>query len=202
MAAGYLFKLIHCGCFVYSGTGAGPFNMSSALMSKKERVRLEAQIGKLNGTVKMGHSVPITANGTDYGLGDQYYVSSYFFTCRRSILHFCLVFKCWLYSDTLRCLFICPVAEPALAVSVIDQTRERNGFRFRPDLSCAFSSFVLRKWSVYPSKWSDIRRLRCARHHWPHPAFPDRATGLQQRKEGVWLPPSLIVHLLVHLESL
>lgn len=81
MAASYLFELIHCGGFVHSG----PFNVP-ALMSERERVRLEARIGKLNGTVKMGHSELITANGTDYGLGNQYNVSSYFFTLRRSIL--------------------------------------------------------------------------------------------------------------------
>lgn len=69
MAAHYLFKLIGF---------AGVF--FAALMSKKERFRLEAQIGKLNGTVKMGYSLLITANCTDNGLGDQYYVSSYFFT--------------------------------------------------------------------------------------------------------------------------
>lgn len=85
MAAHYLFKLIgFAGFFFYffirSGTGTGPLNIPSALMSKKERFRLEAQIGKLNGTVKMGYSLLITANGTDNGLGDQYYVSSYFFT--------------------------------------------------------------------------------------------------------------------------
>lgn len=85
MAAHYLFKLIGFAgffliFFIRSGTGTGPLNIPSALMSKKERFRLEAQIGKLNGTVKMGYSLLITANGTDNGLSDQYYVSSYFFT--------------------------------------------------------------------------------------------------------------------------
>lgn len=88
---------------------------------KTKRVRLETQIGKLNGTVKMGHSVLITANGRDYGLGDQYYVSSYFFTLKKENCAWPgSVLKCWLHSDALRNLFICPVAEPPLAVSVID----------------------------------------------------------------------------------
>lgn len=86
MAAHYLFKLIEFAGFFFSfffffiRCGTGPLNIPSALMSKKERFRLEAQIGKLNGTVKMGYSLLITANGTDNVLGDQYYVSSYFFT--------------------------------------------------------------------------------------------------------------------------
>ena len=41
---------------------------------------------------------------------------------------FGLLKRC-LYSDALRILFICPVAEPALAVSVIDWTRKRNSLR-------------------------------------------------------------------------
>ncbi len=96
--------------------------MLSALF-EKQRVRLEARIGKLNGTVRMGHSVLITANGTDYRRGDQYYVSSYFFTRRSSIRH------AWLYSGALRNLFIHPAAEPLLTVSVIDWTRKRNSLR-------------------------------------------------------------------------
>ena len=70
----------------------------------------------------MGYSVLIPANGTDYRLGDQYYV--YFFTLREAAFCGALTF-----SYALRKLFICPMADPPLAVSVADWTRRRNGLR-------------------------------------------------------------------------
>lgn len=62
-----------------------------------------------------------------------------------------------------------------------------------PYLSCIFFffffsfPFVLRERSVDPSKRSDLRRLRCTRRRRPHPAVPDRAAGLRQHTDGVWL---------------
>lgn len=115
----------------------------------KQRVKLEAWIGKLNGTVKMGHSVLITPNGTDYALGDQYYVSSYFFTLRRGILLSQMLslqrrIKKPFY---LSCGWTCTCCE----CYWLDQEKEMasgNGL----DLSCAFSSLFLgNRQLIHPS---------------------------------------------------
>lgn len=166
-----------------------PFHVPSAPFSwclKNKGFRLETRIGKLNGTVKMGHSVLITANGTDYGLADQYYVSSYFFTLRRAIRSAQTLSLQWRIKNPfyLSCGWTCTCRE----CYWLDQEKKwPQVMVLIQAVLFFFSLFVLRKRSVDPSKWCDLRRLRRPRHRWPHPEVPDRATWLRQHNDGVWL---------------
>lgn len=87
------------------------FELSRSFLSTRGGVALEARTGNLNGSLKMGQSALIAANGTEWQMADQYYVSANFF---HSVKKHSAGIR---WSDPLalhweKKAFICPVVEP------------------------------------------------------------------------------------------
>lgn len=146
-------------------------------------VGLEARTRKLNGSLKMGQSALIAANGTEWLINIMSLLIS--FTLRKK--HSACI--CWFGSTdfTLRVekkgFYLSCSWTWVLSTGPGKERASGSGSLFK----WLLSAFVLRQRSAYPSKWSDLRRLRRATNLQPHPGLPDSVTRLQQCVEGVFL---------------
>lgn len=142
MAAAFWFELLSCVFvllfFVQSCTG--PLTMASSLLSEKGEGQVRGRPNWRNWMERWRWDTQrwLLQMAQTYGPGDQYYVSSYFFTRRKE--HSAL--KRWLYGDALRNLFYLSCGWTCTCLRVLltgpgGEMASGNG----PYLSCIFFFF-------------------------------------------------------------